>query len=228
MCAEIATLFPKAKMIILKRNPINVAKSMVNTWNIQSFEGLGVFNRDLLLGPRTINKFERDNLNNPFVYSLNYEDIVKEPGNEIRKLYQWIGIEYAPKVLKTEENQKYKGKYGDPFQNKNISSVTAKLEAKSDFANSDEFVLFLEGYSRYLEHNSSMGSADNKNSFKTKASILFNAYYENYPIDNSHIEVINLKRKLQSLETSTKYKIGSFVVQPLQYISKKFKTFFKK
>tara|TARA_R110002051_G_scaffold57789_1_gene106752 strand:- start:6917 stop:7924 length:1008 start_codon:yes stop_codon:yes gene_type:complete len=228
MGPEITDLFPKAKVVILNRNPIDVAKSMVNTWNIQSFEELGALNRDILLGPRAIKKLEKDHVNNPNVYALNYEDIVKNPSFEIEKLYQWIGINYSPKVLETQGNKKYKGKYGDPFQNKNIPTATAKLEAISDFANSEEFVLFLDGYSRFLEYDSIEEYVSVKNSVKTNSSKIFNSYFDNFPFENSQNEVVNLKKKLQHIEASTKYKIGSFIVLPLQYISVSFRKLFKK
>src|SRR5699024_8750145 len=54
---DIGKFFPKSKIIILKRNPIDVAKSIMTTWHIDSPDKLKAYHRDLLNAPFLINTF---------------------------------------------------------------------------------------------------------------------------------------------------------------------------
>ena len=109
--------FPNSKIIMLKRNPIDVATSIIKTWKIDSLESLNYFHRDLLVAPKTIHTFCEANADNKNVYSLRYEDLISNISGEVENLYSWIGITYSENVLDTTKNNKYKGKFGDPFQN---------------------------------------------------------------------------------------------------------------
>ena len=42
---DIVRIFPKSKVIILKRNPIDVARSMITTWKMESLQELNQFKR---------------------------------------------------------------------------------------------------------------------------------------------------------------------------------------
>ncbi len=169
---EIVDLFPKSKIIILKRNPIDVVKSMIKTWNITTIKKLSYFNRDLLIAPKVLNDFSEKQKENPNVYSLTYEYLVMDPKNSIIDLYHWIGIEYDDTFLKTDTNIKYKGKYGDPFQN-------SKQDFKSEKENSNKkelnnvFQEFLKGYKQYLGseflHNYGAYKNEDVTSVRTKS-----------------------------------------------------------
>ena len=115
---EIPVWFPKSKIIVLKRNPMDVVKSMANTWNLQTVRDLAYFKRDLLKAPKKLNKFCLNNAHNPNVRSIQYEQLVESTSEVIQELYQWLGITYNNSVLDTTENVKYKGNFGDPYQNK--------------------------------------------------------------------------------------------------------------
>lgn len=145
---EISTLFPKSKMIIIKRNPIDVATSIIKTWGIKNLEELSNYKRDLLIAPKKIYKFCLKNKTNPNLRVLSYEDLIQSTAFVVKSLYEWIGIEYDDLVLNTKTNNKYKGIYGDPFQN-NESSTQARNKAKSKEL-SYEFKAFLKGYQNSL------------------------------------------------------------------------------
>lgn len=146
---EILKLFPKSKIIILKRNPIDVVKSMIITWEIKTLDKLNYFKRDLLIAPKKIQIFCDIHKENQNVYVIKYEDLIKEKTSHIKKIYDWIGIEYNDSVIDVSNNSKFKGKYGDPYQNSNQDyKIARKKSNKKEL--SKFFNNFMLGYNYYL------------------------------------------------------------------------------
>lgn len=144
---EIVNLFPKSKIIILKRDPFAVVNSIVRTWNVDSLFKLTHYKRDILEAPAILNNFCEEHKNNRMVYSLKYEDLIENQALEVKKIYNWLGLTYNDSVLDTDNNFKFKGKYGDPIQNegrKKNSNINSDLVSKKWFKN------FISGYANYL------------------------------------------------------------------------------
>lgn len=114
---ELMNIFPNAQFIILLRNPLDVLKSMIQTWNLDHIEKLENLKRDILLAPEILLKssIKYEGLEN--VQVVNYEHLVKNGSSEIARLYKWLGMKYIPEVLEIENNTKIKGSFGDPYQN---------------------------------------------------------------------------------------------------------------
>lgn len=146
---EITSLFPGSKVIVLHRNPIDVARSMIKTWGFTSFQELNIFRRDLLQAPQKLRSFSLANKENKNVYNLSYEELISDTPAEVQKIYNWIGIPYDASVLDTQKNDKYKGGYGDPFQNSESNYKTVKARTDKKSINKD-FKDFLSGYANYL------------------------------------------------------------------------------
>ena len=122
---DIARLFPNSKIIILKRNPIDVAKSMIFTWDLLTIKDLGKYYRDLIYAPKKLHLFSMENVDNPNIYTLKYEDLIDNK-LEIQKIYTWIGLPYNDEILNTEQNIKFKGIFGILF--KTLTKVIWRLE----------------------------------------------------------------------------------------------------
>jgi hypothetical protein len=228
--ADIIRLFPEAKVIILKRNPFNVLNSIVNTWNIQSIHGLAVFNRDLLLAPQSLYQLEKDNRDNPNVFALKYEDLVANTSAEIQKLYLWLGIDYSISVLNTDNNKKYKGKYGDPFQNQEVSVNEAKSKTISSFVDTGLFKSFMKGYEHYLGKDFLKSYGAYQHHLKPQQTPEFDAYVEEHPLDfylrdlaKEKREVSFLKEELKKVKANKGFRLHYFLYTLMQ----KFKRFFK-
>jgi len=146
---EIVELFPKSKIIILKRNPKDVFKSIVTTWDIKTLNNLTVFKRDLLIAPKVIKEFCKKQKNNPNVYEIKYELLIKNLKSEVEKLYNWIGLQYDDSVLDISKNKKYKGKFGDPYQNTKQEYTTIKKKLDKKML-THLFRDFLLGYNYYF------------------------------------------------------------------------------
>ena len=146
---QIARFFPKAKIVVLKRNPLDVLRSMCTTWKMRSFRELLVFRRDLVVAPKRLHNFlalHRDNNN---VYSLRYEDLVDNPESEVRSLYSWLGISFIRQVLNISDNQKFKGRFGDPYQNASTNYEAVKTES-TEYVLPKQFNKLIQGYASFL------------------------------------------------------------------------------
>lgn len=174
---EIVELFPKSKVIILHRNPINVLRSIVKTWELNFFKELNLFRRDILYAPKKLNLFCNKYKDSEYVYSLTYEKLIENTGLEIEKLYKWLGIPYNDIVLNTRENKKYKGNYGDPFQNSRDDYLTTKKKSQNkEIPKHFEKLIF--GYGNFLGKGflQEYGYYNKKETFKFKSTLAFNYF----------------------------------------------------
>jgi hypothetical protein len=145
---ELLQLFPKSKIIILKRNPLDVAKSIIKTWEVKDLDALSKFKLDLLIAPKKINAFCIKNKNNPNVHTVTYEDLISDTIGVSKSIYEWIGIEFNDIVLNTQNNNKIKGIFGDPFQNNNRFTANKQNGASKNLKK--VFEDFCTGYYNYL------------------------------------------------------------------------------
>jgi hypothetical protein len=146
---EIIVLFPKSKIIILKRNPLDVVKSIITAWNITSLLKLNYYRRDLLIAPKRLHEFCEKQKGNVNVYCLKYEDLIANTSKEVGNLYTWIGLNYREEVLDISKNEKHKGKYGDPYQNLEVSYTQLKKTTEKKEL-TYQFKSFIKGYSNFL------------------------------------------------------------------------------
>lgn len=212
---ELVELFPKSKFIILKRNPIDVVTSMIKTWNIKDLIELNQFRRDLLLAPKELHAFCEKNKQNENIYTLRYEDLTANTADEVKKLYDWIGIPFTPLVLNTENNNKYKGIYGDPYQNATVETdVLIKDAQKRELAT--HFKNFIIGYTHYLTPAFLKAYGD-YSLYEGRPTQVFNDFISIK--DN----VGSLNKELRNLKNSTTYRIGKLVLAPFQFIKKIFR-----
>lgn len=191
---ELVALFPKSKVIILKRNPLDVVKSIVKTWDIGGCKKLAFFKRDLLVAPQRIKNFSDRHSNNPNVYTLRYEDLIANTSIEVNKLYNWCGITYDEKVLDTNKNDKYKGKYGDPYQNSKLGYTVSKSKSQTKKL-TPEFFSFLMGYANYLGEDFLMQYGNYKiEGLKQKKTRAFSQFAH---FSNERANNYSLKRELK-------------------------------
>jgi hypothetical protein len=191
---ELMRLFPNSKIIILKRNPLDVARSMIKTWSIESLEKLAYFKRDLLVAPKRLHSFIVNHKKNPNVYALKYEDLVSNTGVEVKKLYNWCGIAYEDTVLATEKNEKYKGKYGDPYQNSQLGYNPLSTETPTKELTA-KFTSFLKGYASYLSDDFLVEYGDYKlEGLKPKKTQAFSRFVH---FSNERSSTYNLNKELK-------------------------------
>lgn len=109
---EVLELFPNAKFIFLFRNPIHVYASVVNTWGGKRFRKLYSTYYDIIDGSKLLSAgYERHKEKS---ISLNYENFVKDPNLELRKIGKYLDIDFDDTILKQFSGQDTKGALGDP------------------------------------------------------------------------------------------------------------------
>ncbi len=212
---EMVEMFPKSKFIIVKRNPIDVVTSIIKTWSIKDLYQLNNYRRDLLLAPKAIHAFCEKHSKNPNLYTLKYEDLRADLNDEVKKLYDWVGLPFMAEVLNTEHNNKYKGKYGDPYQNAVVNTDVLIKDARKRSI-SLEFEEFVIGYKHFLstEFLKAYGNYSVEEGNSTKVFNDFLAIKDN---------VLTLNRELNSIKHSTTYKLGKFMLLPFQFFKKSFR-----
>jgi sulfotransferase family protein len=145
----IGEIFPKAKIIVLKREPLEVVRSLIKTYGMTTLKELNQFRRDILYAPKQLNKFCAAHSSNANVYTLRYEDLIADTEAQVKALYQWIGADFQPSVLDVSGNTKYRGHFGDPFQNAPIDYESSKIRSGQNVINKT-FQKFLMGYAAFL------------------------------------------------------------------------------
>lgn len=140
----ISTVFPNAKIIILKRNPEDVLKSIIKTWNVGTLKKLGDYSRDLLEAPKLMQLFLINNSGNKNVIAIKYEDLLINKESEIRRMCEFIDVKFKDDFLIASTSQ-IKGGFGDPNL---LNSEHKRSEfTKFDDEKSKDLV---EGYLSYL------------------------------------------------------------------------------
>jgi hypothetical protein len=97
----IEKLFPEARKIWLKRNPLDIAASYKTTWSIRadslSGDKLGPHSFDFTMGlPNLSGYFAQKS---SFKHELRYEDLVVDPEREVKRLAEFCGIDFDPSML---------------------------------------------------------------------------------------------------------------------------------
>ena len=94
-------LFPEARKIWLRRNPLDIASSYKTTWAINADslfgDNLVPHSFDFLLGLPSLAAFFESK--SPYKYAIRYEDLVAAPEKEVRKLAEFCGLDFEPSML---------------------------------------------------------------------------------------------------------------------------------
>jgi len=87
---EIISAFPDAKIIFLWRNPLSIASSMIKTWGKGQWN-LYMFYVDLYGGIHSLVS-ACDRCENKL--SVKYEDLVRDPNLEVKRIMEYLELEY--------------------------------------------------------------------------------------------------------------------------------------
>lgn len=150
---ELVELLPDSKVIILKRNPVAAACSMISTWDKKNVDDLFEFERDLLYAPFLMQDFLQKNEENVNVIQVRYEDLLENPESEISNLCRFLDIPFNEDYLDYGRNTKYRGTFGD---SEVVDKYSKPIRNKSDSwerkAKSSWYYSFVIGYASYLGH----------------------------------------------------------------------------
>lgn len=115
---ELMELYPNAKFIILRRNPLSVLYSIINTWTKDSDYRLLNLRHDLQTAIANLDEYS--DVEN--VFQIKYESLVDNPEATLSGLCQYIGIDYEENMLTYDSKEKWELGDQKVYENKKISS----------------------------------------------------------------------------------------------------------
>jgi Sulfotransferase family len=122
--AQIAALFPEAKLVFLWRSPPSVMASMASTWGPWR---PNLMTADLFLGlPRLIAAYEA---NRERSYSVRFEELARGDEAGWRGLLGYLGVDFDPAALTGFADVELGGRMGDPtgrFRYQSLSAAPAE------------------------------------------------------------------------------------------------------
>ncbi len=145
---QIVEVFPNAKIIILKRNPVHVLQSIIKTFGITTIAPLVRAKNDILRAPFLLQEFVDNNKHNKNVISVKYEDLIENSSKHAGEIYKWLGIPFQDDNLDFSNNKKYKGGFGDPIGIKKYKKPTVINRDNVKF--NAFFSKFIDAYPAYL------------------------------------------------------------------------------
>jgi len=101
-------LFPKAKFILMVRDPRDVFASFKAAWPWSSSEGVALAWRRALLEGR----LAAFSLGDSTIKQVKYEDLVMDPPGQLRAICEFLGVEYRASMLSFSETEAAKNLSG--------------------------------------------------------------------------------------------------------------------
>lgn len=108
---ELQRTFPRAKFIVLYRNPLAVLGSILETWIKSNFNKLKEYRCDLYEG---IEFLQRDFSQHTNTICIRYEDLLLDPEQEVSNLFDFLELPYQPQCIDYGNQPVEQWKYGDP------------------------------------------------------------------------------------------------------------------
>lgn len=129
---DIMDLFPEAKYIFLWRNPLAIAASILNTWSDDGRWNLYRYKVDLYKGLASLVQAAsaRRGAN---TFAMRYEDIVLAPERTWKGAFEFLGLDFDPKVLRAFKDVHLAGRMGDPTGQEKYQTISSdSLETWGD------------------------------------------------------------------------------------------------
>ena len=95
--AELRRVFPKARYVVLLRNPLAVLHSVETAWIRGSWRKLHKSKHDLISAPRLL--LEGAKLLGERALVVHYERLVANPAGEMQRICEWLGVDFVPGML---------------------------------------------------------------------------------------------------------------------------------
>lgn len=109
---ELAQIFPEARFILLRRNPLAVLASILHTWVQGDWIRLARHYDNLVLAPRLL--LEGAELLGERAIVVQYERLVEEPASRMAALCARLGLAFEPDMIDYGARPAFEGRYGDP------------------------------------------------------------------------------------------------------------------
>ena len=108
---ELYKTFPQASFIILFRNPLSVACSIFSTWGKEEWFNLDLYKEDLTLAPAKL--LDGIKQLGKTCLTLSYEDLLVNSESEIRRVCNFLGVQFSVKMIEYGTCNLPRWQYGD-------------------------------------------------------------------------------------------------------------------
>lgn len=144
----IVELFPDAKFIFLFRNPLDVMCSMMSTW-LNDRLMLHAYHLDLHEGVRLMSRGCRNHADRSI--SVKYEELVQAPTKEVKRICDFVGVQYLDEMVVNYKEVNFGGSMGDPTGIHRYDGVaTGSVNAWQKRLNNRYRIHFARNYLRHL------------------------------------------------------------------------------
>ncbi|MBN1815504.1 MAG: sulfotransferase [Anaerolineae bacterium] len=109
---QLARVFPRARFIMMTRNPLSVLASILDTWTEWSLLSLAKYKQDLLQAPVLLAR-GIDLLGEKAIV-VHYERLVHDPEDEGQRLCEALGIDFVPEMIQYGRHDLPRWRLGDP------------------------------------------------------------------------------------------------------------------
>jgi hypothetical protein len=109
---ELARVFPRARFIVLLRNPLAVLSSVLETWVKDHWILLARYRQDLVDAPKRL--LEGIDLLGDRAIVVHYEAVVEDPGGQVEVLCRQLGLDFYPDMIEYGRGPRPEGSMGDP------------------------------------------------------------------------------------------------------------------
>jgi hypothetical protein len=120
----IKKLFPEAKFIFLFRNPLDCYASILDTFCNNSFYRINSYKIDLYKGVNSLSNYY--NLYKDQSHKIEYENLVKEPEDVIKKVLKYLDLEWEEQLFNSIGSNPFENKFGDPKGYKKFNKISTK------------------------------------------------------------------------------------------------------
>jgi hypothetical protein len=112
----VAKLYPKAKYVVLARNPLAVQSSFASTFFEGDWERAHSFNPVVERYVPAIAKFIRQHKAGTGVpmFLVRYEDLVEDPSTWVRRIFEFLGLPHEEAAIEYGKHKHIKKSFGDP------------------------------------------------------------------------------------------------------------------
>lgn len=122
---ELRIIFPRAKFIVLYRNPLAILSSIVKSWLIDDYDELLQFQVDLVEGLDSLSRVAASTQ----VMKVKYEDLLEKPEELMQEICSFVGIGYEPRLVEYGDKQSEEWAFGDK---NTVNTLTHPIKDKID------------------------------------------------------------------------------------------------
>lgn len=135
---ELIEIFPKAKFIIIFRNPLAVLNSILKTWVKDDILLLGSYDNHLMLAPQKMVECAREHPDK--CLKVKYEELVTKPEPVLRDICRFLAISYSDNMIDYGKRRNPEWKFGDTVgvHKANRPTVESLDKWKKGFASPQE------------------------------------------------------------------------------------------